>query len=392
MTKTIFSILLITTILLTGATVASIDLIQFAEGLKSQGTGSSKYGSSTNICGLQLCSEIPGGKAAWMEQQKMPTPVAPVTEESMMEEEPAMKDQTISSSVLKYIQEPPTIDLEKGYFVVEIADGLYWLNDFAYQVMFLTTGEGVIVVDVPPSMGENILNAIAEVTNEPVTHVIYSHIHKDHIGAANIFPDTVTIIAHKDTATHLAMKNDPGRPVPTITFDDTYTLSVGDQILELSYVGAFHSKGDILIYAPQQKVLMAVDIFHPSHAPFKNFAITKDINNYILVHDKMLEYDFDAIISGHQQILGTSDDVKTNQEFTLDVLNNTIQGFQTWDFMEVAQQYGSEGMLTIFSKYIDLVTSTCVDLTLEKWEDRLSDVSIFVEGNCDSMFFYAFID
>jgi len=386
MTKTIFSILLITTILLTGATVASIDLIQFAEGLKSQGTGSSKYGSSTNICGLQLCSEIPGGKAAWMEQQKMPTPVAPVTEE------PAMEDQTISSSVLKYIQEPPTIDPEKGYFVVEIADGLYWLNDFAYQVMFLTTGEGVIVVDVPPSMGENILNAIAEVTDEPVTHVIYSHIHKDHIGAANIFPDTVTIIAHKDTATHLAMKNDPGRPVPTITFDDTYTLSVGDQILELSYVGAFHSKGDILIYAPQQKVLMAVDIFHPSHAPFKNFAITKDINNYILVHDKMLEYDFDAIISGHQQILGTSDDVKTNKEFTLDVLNNTIQGFQTWDFMEVAQQYGSEGMLTIFSKYIDLVTSTCVDLTLEKWEDRLSDVSIFVEGNCDSMFFYAFID
>ena len=392
MTKTIFSILLITTILLTGATVASIDLIQFAEAIKSQGTGTSKYGSSTNICGLQLCSEIPGGKAAWMEQQKMPTPVAPVTEESMMEEEATMKDQTISSSVLKYIQEPPTIDPEKGYFVVEIADGLYWLNDFAYQVMFLTTGEGVIVVDAPPSMGENILNAIAEVTDEPVTHVIYSHIHKDHIGAANIFPDTVTIIAHKDTATHLAMKNDPGRPVPTITFDDTYTLSVGDQILELSYVGAFHSKGDILIYAPQQKVLMAVDIFHPSHAPFKNFAITKDINNYILVHDKMLEYDFDAIISGHQQILGTSDDVKTNKEFTLDVLNNTIQGFQTWDFMEVAQQYGSEGMLTIFSKYIDLVTSTCVDLTLEKWEDRLSDVSIFVEGNCDSMFFYAFID
>jgi len=308
------------------------------------------------------------------------------------EEEPAMEDKTISSSVLKYIQEPPTIDPEKGYFVVEVADGLYWLNSFAYQVMFLTTGEGVIVVDAPPSMGENILNAIAEVTDEPVTHVVYSHIHKDHIGGAYLFPDTVTIIAHEDTATHLAMKNDPNRPIPTVTFDDTYTLSLGEQILELSYVGAFHSKGDILIYAPQQKILMAIDIFHPEHAPFKNFAITKDIGNYISVHDKILEYDFDAIISGHQQILGTSDHLKTNKEFTLDVLNNTLQGFQTWDFMEVAQQYGSEGMLTVFSKYIDLVTKTCVDLTLEKWEDNLSDVSVFVEGNCDSMFFYAFID
>ncbi len=366
---------------MTATIAASADFIQSVEAKKSAGSDTpgrispNSFGSATAgiVCGDRLCSETVG------------TTEMPSAEETMA-------DQTISLSVLKYIQEPPTIDPEKGYFVVEIADGLYWLNDFAYQVMFLTTGKGVIVVDAPPSMGENILNAIAEVTDEPVTHVIYSHIHKDHIGAAHIFPDTVTIIAHKDTATHLAMKNDPNRPIPTVTFDDTYTLSVGGQILELSYVGAFHSKGDILIYTPQQKVLMAVDIFHPNHAPFKNFAITKDISNYISVHDKILEYDLDAIISGHQQILGTIDDVKTNKEFTLDVLNNTLQGFQTWDFMEVAQQYGSEGMLTIFSKYIDAVTNTCVDLTLEKWENRLNDVSVFVEGNCDSMFFYAFID
>jgi len=63
---------------MTGATVASIDLIQFAEAIKGKGVGTSSYGSATNVCGLQLCSEIPGGKAAWMEQQKMPTPVAPV--------------------------------------------------------------------------------------------------------------------------------------------------------------------------------------------------------------------------------------------------------------------------------------------------------------------------
>jgi len=374
-TKTILIFLTLGILLVS---ITGLLIIQEADGLKSKGTPTSKYGSSTEgiVCGDRLCSEIPRGEAAFEADE---------TEESMV-------DQKTSSSILKYIQEPPTIDPEKGYFVVEISDGLYWLNDFAYQVMFLTTGEGVIVVDAPPSMGENILNAIAEVTDEPVTHVIYSHIHKDHIGAAHIFPDTITIIAHEDTASHLAMKNDPNRPIPTVTFDDTFTLSVGDQILELSYVGAFHSKGDILIYAPQQKILMAVDIFHPNHAPFKNFAITKDIGNYISVHDKILNYDLGAIISGHQQILGTPEDVKTNKEFTLDVLDNTLQGFQTWDFMEFGQQYGSEGMLTVFSKYIDAVKNTCVDLTLEKWEDRLNDVGVFVEGNCDSMFFYAFID
>jgi hypothetical protein len=40
-----------------------------ADALKSKGVGTSKYGSSTNVCGLQLCSEIPGGKAAWQAEQ-----------------------------------------------------------------------------------------------------------------------------------------------------------------------------------------------------------------------------------------------------------------------------------------------------------------------------------
>ena len=37
-----------------------------AEALKGSGVGTSKYGSGTDVCGLQLCSEIPGGKSAWM--------------------------------------------------------------------------------------------------------------------------------------------------------------------------------------------------------------------------------------------------------------------------------------------------------------------------------------
>jgi len=83
----------------------------------------------------------------------------------------------------------PQIDYSKGYLVEEIRDELYWVTDGAYNTMFLTTGQGVIVVDAPPSIGENYLNAIAEVTDESITHVIYSHTHNDHIGSASIFPD-----------------------------------------------------------------------------------------------------------------------------------------------------------------------------------------------------------
>ncbi|MGY5144442.1 MAG: hypothetical protein ACW9XH_08170 [Candidatus Nitrosopumilus sp. bin_32a] len=72
--KNILSVLFATAILLT-ATIATSE-IQYADALKGQGVGTSKFGSSTDICGLQLCSEIPGGKAAY-EQQQTPSVVIP---------------------------------------------------------------------------------------------------------------------------------------------------------------------------------------------------------------------------------------------------------------------------------------------------------------------------
>jgi len=154
----------------------------------------------------------------------------------------------------------PAIDFSKGYLVEEISDGLYWVTDGAYNTIFLTTGEGVIVVDAPPSIGENYLNAIAEVTDEPITHVIYSHSHIDHIGAGSQFPSEAVIIAQQETASTLQERNDSNRPIPTVTFEDNYTLEVGNQILELQYQGPMHVSGNIFIYAPQQKVLMLVDV------------------------------------------------------------------------------------------------------------------------------------
>jgi len=153
----------------------------------------------------------------------------------------------------------PAIPQNKGYLVQHIRGGLYWVTDGAYQAMFLTTGQGVIAVDAPQSLGDKYLKAIAEVTKEPVTHVVYSHAHKDHIGAARMFPRNAKFVAHRDTAGLLARARDPDRPVPTVTFARSLTLRVGRQTLVLEYRGLNHSPGNIFIYAPRQKVLMLVD-------------------------------------------------------------------------------------------------------------------------------------
>ena len=101
-----------------------------AEALKSQGTSTSQYGSSTGICGLQLCSEIPGGKDAWNAGTGEVTPVAPIeeseVEETMVEKDDSMMDETSEEemteadlgSVLRLSRAnvPATIPMHQGYY------------------------------------------------------------------------------------------------------------------------------------------------------------------------------------------------------------------------------------------------------------------------------------
>jgi len=288
----------------------------------------------------------------------------------------------------------PVIDMEKGYLVEEIQDGLYWITEGTYQVMFLTTGEGVIVVDAPPTVGENILKAIAEVTDESVTHVIYSHSHADHIASASIYPDNAVYIAHEDVAAQLARdRPNPfgaflgGSPVPTptITFSDKYTLEVGSQVLELEYKGPAHEPGNIFIYAPKQKVLMLIDVIFPGWSPFKDLAVAEDVPAYIDAHDQVLAYDFNTLISGHVTRLGTREDVEIQQEYMLDIQNNAAQALQTVDFFTIAQETGFENKWLLFDTYLNAVAQECTDLTLQKWTSRLGGADVFTFSHCETI-------
>ena len=124
----------------------------------------------------------------------------------------------------------------------------------------------------------------------------------------------MTIVAHKETARLLAARNDLRRPLPTVTIDDRYTLSVGDQTLELEYRGNNHTPGNIFIYAPKQKVLMLVDVVYPGYMPYKNLGIAEDVQGYMKAHADVLSYDFRPV-AGHVTWLGTRDDVKTASDF-----------------------------------------------------------------------------
>ncbi len=287
----------------------------------------------------------------------------------------------------------PAIPPEKGYLVQEVGDQLYSVSDGSYNTMFMVTEEGVIAVDAPPTLGPNYLKAIEEVTDKPITHVIYSHAHLDHIGAAGMFPENATIIAHEETANELqramsvATNASMVPPIPTVTFPDNMTLQIGNQTLQLDYYGDNHLPGNIFIYAPQQNVLELIDIVFPGWIPFAYLAIASDTAGFIQAHDIALDrYDFDTIVAGHLTRLGTKADVEVQREFVMDLETAAANANQNVSFIDIANEVGSfDNPWLIFSKYIDTITNQCVEEMLPKWESRLAAAAIFMPTHCWSM-------
>jgi glyoxylase-like metal-dependent hydrolase (beta-lactamase superfamily II) len=287
----------------------------------------------------------------------------------------------------------PAIPSEKGYLVQEIGDQLYSVSDGSYNTMFMVTDEGVIAIDAPPTLGPNYLKAIAEVTDKPTTHVIYSHAHMDHIGAARIFPENATFVAQQETASELqramnvATNTSMVPPVPTETFSKNMTLKVGNQTLQLDYHGNNHLPGNIFIYAPQQKVLMLVDIIFPGWIPFPYLAIAKDTAGFIEAHDIALNnYDFNTIVAGHLTRLGTKADVGVQRELVMDLEKAADNANQNVSFSGIASQVGSfDNPWLLFSKYIDAINKQCEEVMLPKWESKLGGAEIFMSTHCFTM-------
>lgn len=273
---------------------------------------------------------------------------------------------------------------QQQYVLEEIGDGLYFLTDGIYQNMFMVSDDGVVVVDAPPTLVEHIFPAVSEVTDQPITHLVYSHYHADHIAGARLFED-VEIIAHEETERLLSQFDDPNRPLPTKTFVGSYNLEVGDQELELDYRGPNHTPDNLFIYAPDQEVLMLVDVIFPGWIPFKALSVSQDIHGFISAHEKALRYDFETLVSGHVGQPGTPEDVRTQLEFVTDLKENSRSAIETVDFQAVAQEVGSSNPWELFDAYLDELTEQVTAATLDTWGDRLEGAEVFMESHAETM-------
>jgi glyoxylase-like metal-dependent hydrolase (beta-lactamase superfamily II) len=270
---------------------------------------------------------------------------------------------------------------EQGFYVGRVERNLYWITDGVYQCAFLTTRDGVVLLDAPPTIGRNIQRAVDQIAaengvNNKVTHLVYSHHHADHAGASSLFDKSVTRIGHEETRRLLLRDNDSARPAPEETFQDRRTLEIGGERIDLAWLGSNHSPDNIYIHLPEHDTLMLIDIVNVGWAPFAVANLSEDVPGFIEAPAKALTYPWKHFIGGHLGKLGTRDDVTLHQQYMADIVENVKRAINTVDPTRYFQKYGDNAWAGV-KGYLDEVTDTAAAPVIEKYTGVLAAADVY---------------
>ena len=158
-------------------------------------------------------------------------------------------------------QKPPALEIEK------VKDNLYVITGGGGNTAVFITEKGVVIVDTKiPGMGPGILEKVRSVTPKPVTMVINTHTHFDHVGSNVAFTGMVEFVAHENCKASMekmpAFQGDEGKKfLPGKTYKDKLSLLKGNDKIDLYYFGRGHTSGDSFVVFPALKVMHAGDMF-----------------------------------------------------------------------------------------------------------------------------------
>jgi glyoxylase-like metal-dependent hydrolase (beta-lactamase superfamily II) len=234
---------------------------------------------------------------------------------------------------------PKVVEVEK------LRDNMFMLKGGGGNTAVFITTTGIVVVDTKnPGWGQPILDKIKGLSDKPVTTIINTHTHGDHVSGNVEFPATVEIITQENTKTNMQTMNQPtgipaqgpptnifkehnGKGMPTKTFKDKMTLGKGADEIDLFYFGRGHTNGDAWVVFPALRVMHAGDIFSGKNLPLL------DANNGgsgVMIGDTLAKAaksvkNIDTVITGHSTTM-TMDDLHEYAEFNKEFLRDVQAG------------------------------------------------------------------
>ncbi|MGQ0732568.1 MAG: MBL fold metallo-hydrolase [Acidobacteriota bacterium] len=234
-------------------------------------------------------------------------------------------------------QQPPAARVVE---VEKLRDNLFILKGGGGNTALFITATAAVVVDTKiPGWGPPLLAKIKELTAKPITTIINTHTHYDHVGTNPDFPATVDIVVHENTKANMesmrpvagipieqqtflgVFKESKGRGLAKRSFKEKMSIGSGADQVDLYYFGRGHTNGDAWVVFPSLRVMHAGDIFSGKNLPLL------DANNGgsgVAIGDTLANAaggvgNVEAIITGHSTVM-TLADLREYAEFNREFL------------------------------------------------------------------------
>ncbi|NMM37388.1 MAG: MBL fold metallo-hydrolase [Glaciimonas sp.] len=203
--------------------------------------------------------------------------------------------------------------------------------------------EAVMVIDTQatPVMAQDVVRRIREVTDKPIKYVVLSHYHAVRVLGASGYRQhgLEHIIASKDTYDLIvergafdmdseigrfprlfqAVESVPGLTWPTIVFQKEMTLWLGKLEVKIMQLGRGHTKGDTVVWLPQDKVLFSGDLVEFGATPYAGDAYFQDWPHTL---DNLVALQAEKLVPGRGAALKTAVQVKAGLEGTRDFVQD----------------------------------------------------------------------
>jgi glyoxylase-like metal-dependent hydrolase (beta-lactamase superfamily II) len=213
-------------------------------------------------------------------------------------------------------------------------------QNFISNAGFVVTDSSVVVIDAlgSPALARRLLQEIRRITPKPVSHVLVTHYHADHVYGLQVFKAAgATIVAHRlgreymhsDTA-RLRLETSLRELAPWVDadtrlveadrwLDGPVDLTIGGVRFQVRATGPSHTPEDLVFHLPDQRVLFAGDLVFRGRVPFVGQA---DSKRWIVALDELLKFDARVIVPGHGP---PSTDTKQDLTLTRDYLTHLRQ-------------------------------------------------------------------
>ncbi|MFI6603157.1 MBL fold metallo-hydrolase [Nonomuraea sp. NPDC050536] len=212
------------------------------------------------------------------------------------------------------VTSPRAEEVSAGVYAYVQPDGSWWINNTG----FLVGRRGVISIDTCATERRTraYREAVAKVTDRPITTLVNTHHHGDHTFGNYLFPEA-TIVGHERVREQILADGIPGyrsawsasvewgdlEPVPPfLTYTDQVTLYSDELRCEVRHFGLpAHTTNDSIVWIPERRLLFAGDLVFNGGTPF---VLMGSVTGAIEALDLLRDLGAETIVPGHGEVCG----------------------------------------------------------------------------------------